>query len=312
MRRWLLILFAILLVGYLLTGVAQVQPGERAVVRRFGRVVRIQGPGLLIDLPWGMTRVDRVPVNFVRQVTVGFDPETQEDTPTPEGQLLTGDQNLVNVQMAVDYRVGDGDAVIQYVLNRDRIEAAISRAAESAMSEWVAAHTVDETLLTGKMALRAWLVPKLQERIDPYQLGVEIQSANVVWLAAPREVKSEFDRVGIAQAGIHTRENEAKLYAEQEMRRAKTEQNKLEQEADAYARGRKAMAEAEAAAFLTRLDQYQKLRSDNPDILAAIWWAEMGKTLRDMKANGQIDMLDERLGAEGLDFMQFARPKKRN
>ncbi|HLW64793.1 MAG TPA: SPFH domain-containing protein [Gemmataceae bacterium] len=311
MRRWLLVLGVIVLAAYLLTGVAQVQPGERAVVRRFGRVVRQQGPGLVIDLPYGMSRVDRVPVNFVRQVKVGFDPEIDEDQSMPEGQLLTGDQNLVNVQAAIDYRVGDGDAVVQYVLNRDRIEAAIARATEAAMSEWVAAHTVDETLLNGKVTLRAWLAPKVQERVDPYHLGVEIQAANVTYLAPPREVKYPFDRVSIAQAGIRTRENEAQQYAEQKMRNAQARQNALEQKAQAYALGRKRLAEADAEAFLKRLEQYQRLRKDNPDILIAIWWAEMGKTLIGMKANGQIDVLDERIGADGLDITQFAKPKKK-
>ncbi|HEV3145770.1 MAG TPA: SPFH domain-containing protein [Gemmataceae bacterium] len=312
MRRWALILVVIVIAGYLLTGVAQVQPGERAVVRRFGRVVRQQGPGLVIDLPYGMSRVDRVPVNFVRQVKVGFDPDIEEDVSMPEGQLLTGDQNLVNVQAAVDYRVGDGNGVIQYVLNRDRIEAAIARVTEAAMSEWVSTHTVDETLLTGKSALRTWLAPKLQERLDPYGLGVEIQSANVTFLAPPREVKYPFDRVSIAQAGIRTRENEARQYAEQKMRDALMRKNEMEQKAQAYALGRKRLAEAEAEAFLKRLDQYQRLRKDNPEILTAIWWAEMGKTLASMKANGQIDVLDERIGADGLDITQFAKPRKKN
>ena len=311
MRRWILIIGVIVLAVYAFTGVAQVQPGEQAVVRRFGRVVRQQGPGLVMDLPWGMSRVDRVPVNFVRQVKVGFDPDVDEDVSMPEGQLLTGDQNLVNIQTAIDYRVGDGDAVVQYVLKRDRIEAAIARATEAAMSEWVAAHTVDETLLNGKVTLRAWLAPKVQERIDPYNLGVEIQSANVTHLAPPREVKYPFDRVSIAQAGIRTRENEAQQYAEQKMRNAQARQNALEQKAQAYALGRKRLAEADAEAFLKRLEQYQRLRKDNPDILTAIWWAEMGKTLIGMKVNGQIDVLDERIGADGLDITQFAKPKKK-
>src|SRR5438128_11105476 len=101
-KRWLLLLL-IPLVGYLLTGVAQVRPGERAVVRRFGRVVAQPAPGLWVGLPWGMDRVDRVPVNFVHHLTVGYDQAGDQDALMPAGQLLTGDQNLVNVQVAVDY-----------------------------------------------------------------------------------------------------------------------------------------------------------------------------------------------------------------
>src|SRR5438552_16014743 len=104
--RYLLILA---LAAYLLTGVAQVRPEERAVVRRFGKVVARPGPGLWVGLPWGIDRVDRVPVRTLRQVTVGYDPATASDAPgtgAPPGQLLTGDQNLVNVQFVLAYAIG--------------------------------------------------------------------------------------------------------------------------------------------------------------------------------------------------------------
>src|SRR5205085_4352914 len=113
--RWYHWLLLIAVLGYLLTGVAQVRPGERAVVRRFGAVVARPAPGLWIGLPWGMDRVDRIPVNLVRRVTVGYDQDADPDAMMPAGQLLTGDKNLVNVQAAVDYSVGDGDAVVDYV-----------------------------------------------------------------------------------------------------------------------------------------------------------------------------------------------------
>src|SRR3954470_15083372 len=90
---------------YLLTGVAQIRPEERAVVRRFGKVVAHPGPGLWIGLPYGIDRLDRVPTATVRRVPVGYRPEASEDNPA--GQFLTGDQNLVNVQVAIDYAVGE-------------------------------------------------------------------------------------------------------------------------------------------------------------------------------------------------------------
>src|SRR5436305_6970324 len=92
-------LLLIALAAYLLTGVSQVRPEERAVVRRFGKVVARPEPGLWVGFPWGIDRVDRIPVRTLRQVTVGYDAATPPDAEgTPTGQLLTGDQNLVNVQ----------------------------------------------------------------------------------------------------------------------------------------------------------------------------------------------------------------------
>src|SRR5271155_3561581 len=98
MRRILLLAFAIALAAYALTAVTQVRPGERAVVRRFGRVLPDKPqPGLFIGLPWGMDRVDRIPVDRVQSVVVGYqDEESSSTAEMPAGQLLTGDHNLVN------------------------------------------------------------------------------------------------------------------------------------------------------------------------------------------------------------------------
>src|SRR5207244_1564073 len=134
----------------LLTGVTQVRPGERAVVRRFGRIVDRPGPGLWIGLPWGMDRVDRVPVDLVRSVAVGYEPAADDGGPlTPPGQLLTGDQNLVNVKVLVDYAVQE-EAVDQFIINAERVDGLVARAAEAVLAEWVAGHTVDDVLIYGK------------------------------------------------------------------------------------------------------------------------------------------------------------------
>src|SRR5437764_7460433 len=103
MRRILLLVFVLLLAVYALTGVTQVRPGERAVVRRFGRVLPDKPkPGLLIGLPWGMDRVDRIAVDRVQSVAVGYQPEeTTDPAAMPPGQFLTGDHNLVNVQITL-------------------------------------------------------------------------------------------------------------------------------------------------------------------------------------------------------------------
>src|SRR6476469_9592179 len=90
---------------YLLTGVVQVRRGERAVVRRFGRVLEHSPePGLWVGLPWGMDRVDRVEVDTVRSVEVGYD-EAGGEAALPAGQVLTGDNNLVNVRVTLFYKV---------------------------------------------------------------------------------------------------------------------------------------------------------------------------------------------------------------
>src|SRR5262249_45025463 len=109
-----LLLLALALVGVLYTLVTSatlVQPGERAVIRRFGRVLDEKpGPGLHVGLPWGMDRVDRIAVGRPYLIKVGattFGGESQataaEEDALPVGQLLTGDHNLVNIQATIYY-----------------------------------------------------------------------------------------------------------------------------------------------------------------------------------------------------------------
>src|SRR5581483_10965163 len=103
--RYLRILLVVFIVAYLLTGVVQIRPGERGVVRRFGRLLaeRLE-PGLSIQLPWGMDRVDTVAVDRVQSVTVGYQQDDSFGETMPSGQLLTGDHNLVNVQAILTYK----------------------------------------------------------------------------------------------------------------------------------------------------------------------------------------------------------------
>src|SRR5262245_23861901 len=114
MRFTAIALGGLLVVYTAATALTQVAPGEKAVVRRFGRVLEEKpGPGLYRGLPWGMERVDRVPVGKVRRISVGFTGAEAEDTGgtngTPAGQMLTGDHNLVNVQAEIAYKVIDAE-----------------------------------------------------------------------------------------------------------------------------------------------------------------------------------------------------------
>ncbi len=219
----------------------------------------------------------------------------------PPGQLLTGDQNLVNVQVALDYAVRD-DQVEEYIVQADRVDDIVARALEAELATWVAGRTVDEVLLRGKIDLPGWLLRRTQSRIEPYQLGVVLRGVSVGDLLPPEEVKSSFDEVTRAQTAIRTREHEAHQEAERRLRETAAEKNRIEKLTDAYVREQIVSAQAEAATFIKRLQQYEALRRQNPNYLAGIWWDEIGKLFSIMKKNGRIDLLDNHLGSEGLDI----------
>jgi len=310
--RYVVAFVGLLLCGYLLTGLSQVRPGERAVVRRLGRVVATPGPGLWIGLPYPFERVDRVPVDMIRRVRVGYEREEDEnEATTPPGQFLTGDHNLVNIQILVDYSIQD-DEVEDYVVQAERVEGMIARGAEAALSSWSAGRRVDDILLRGKVDLPLRLPGKIQEDLEPCKLGIVIQGVSVSYLFPPDEVRSAFDEVSRAQTGISTSVEQAQQEAAQRLRQGETEQARLERLARAYAAERRVLAKAEAAAFLRRLDQYRRLKIDNPSILAGIWWDEMGSLLKSMKDKGRIELLDQHLAGDGLDITIAPPPIKKS
>lgn len=300
--------------AYLLTGLTQVGPDERAVVRRFGRVVARPGPGLWVGLPWGLDRVDRVPVRAVRQVQVGYAPESGFDAPgTPTGQLLTGDQNLVNVQLILDYAIGETDQDLDdFVMHQNAVDAALGREAEAAAAEWAGGHSIDEVLLSGNAALPAWMMARLPARLAPQRLGVVVQRVSVAYLAPPEEVRAAFEAVTQAQTGIRTRENQARQEAGQRLRQADALRYRLEQEAEVFRDSATRQARAEADEFGSQLAAYRALLRTNPNALDAIWWMEMRKALLGIKARGgRVEPLDAHLGPDGLDITQLVSPRRR-
>jgi membrane protease subunit HflK len=300
--RLLKVLLVVGVVLYGLSGVVQVRPGELAVVRRFGRVLAHKPePGLWVGLPWGMDRVDRVAVDRVQSVVVGFREDDGSEA-MPPGQLLTGDHNLVNVQAALYYKVRP-DSIEDYVAQGDRVEAVLERAAEAVLGEWVAGRTVDDVLLNGKTELRAVLTARVPEVVIDHGLGVQVLDARVAFIQPPDEVKDAFDDVAREQTKMTTRRHQAEQQVEEKWRQAQSDKYRLEQSAAAYAHGQEVMAQSDARRFLDRLAQYRQGVRQNPQYLQQIWQEERGKLFARLKENQQIDLLDHHLGSDGLDLL---------
>jgi membrane protease subunit HflK len=305
--RWLRWVGLGLVILYLLTGVVQVRPGERAVVRRFGRILDEKPePGLWVGLPWGMDRVDRVEVDRVRSVSVGY---SEDDMGLPSGQLLSGDHNLVNVRVLLYYKIHPDQAAEFVIEGRPRVEGILERLLETSAAEWVAGRGVDDVLLVGKTAMRGELIDHVRDRVEPYRLGVEVLDARVEQIAPPDEVKDAFDGVSRAQTQIATLRYRAEQEAATRGRLASSERFRIDQSAQTYAHGVKLMADRDAKRFRERLKQYQAAKEKNPDYLRQIWQEERGRLLQKLKESGGIDLLDHRLGENGLEL--FTAPGKR-
>jgi modulator of FtsH protease HflK len=294
------------------TSVTLVKPGERAVVRRFGRVLPHKpGPGLYCGWPWGLERVDRVPVGEARRVNVGFTGKEEDEAAAPAGQLLTGDHNLVNVQAEISYRVNE-DHVEQFALNADRVDPLLLRLAVAALTEWIAGHDVDRVLARGQIELPAHVRAAVAAGLRPYDLGVQIERASIVRIFPPDEVKAAFDEVAKAQEQIGTRINLATQKKDQTLSNADGTVIQKHSQAAAYANEQKLQAQAEVSTFLKQLGQYRAIVATNPDYLNALWQDDMTRLYARMKEAGRIDVLDHYLSKEGLTITQFPlMPKKK-
>jgi membrane protease subunit HflK len=314
MMRIVLLLAGVALVWYTAaTALTQVKPGERAVVRRFGRVLPHQpGPGLYVGLPWGMERVDRVPVGEARRVAVGVAAgEEDESSGTPAGQFLTGDHNLVNVQAEIQYKV-HADHVVPFALQADRIEPLLARLGAAAIAEWIAGRTVDDVLVFGQRELPTHVRRAVQGRLAPYALGVEVEQASIVRIYPPDEVKAAFDDVAKAATRKGTLVNQAEQERRTRLNETEAAVYKKQRLAAAYGQEQKLAAEAEAAAFLKQLAAYRTIAAKDPEHLNTLWLDGMTRLYAQMKEASRIDVLDHYLSKEGLTITQFPLlPKKK-
>jgi modulator of FtsH protease HflK len=296
MKRATAFIVAVLLLAYLATGVYQVRPGERAVVRRFGRVVAEPGlPGLHLGLPWGLDRVDRVAVDQQRQITVGF--QETEDRPRDSaatGQVLTGDNNLVNVRATVHYRV-DADSVIAFVLNEKRIERIVPRVTEEVLAATLAEQRIDPVLFGQARGLEPRLQARLTQRLRGHKMGIAIESVNLIYVQPPAEVADAFRDVNRARTLKENARTEAERWRETELSAARNDARRLATEADAARRDRITRAQAEADNFRLLWRQHRDQPGDSQAMLLNLYLKEMQAVLARMQVRTVSDQNVEQI-----------------
>lgn len=259
-RRFGPILGGLLLLGIVVTGVYSVGPGEQGVVRRFGREHRTAGPGLHYAFPL-VESVDVVNIEEVRRVEVGFSGEAQVNE---EALMLTGDENIVEVQMVVQYRVADPT---KYLFRLREPESSLHVASEVALRSVVGRTNIDDVMTTGRPQVQAATRELLQGLMDDYESGLEITEVKLDAVDAPDEVKDAFNAVTRAREDKEKLVNEARGYQEDKLPRARGEAQSIVRAAEAYKEQRVLHAQGDADRFDAMLAEYQKARGVTRDRL---------------------------------------------
>ncbi len=292
----LLLLAAIVLWG--VSGFFKVEPDELGVVLRFGKVVREVQPGLNYHLPYPMEtaltpkalRVNKIDIGM-REVDNGRGGTATRSVPQ-ESLMLTGDENIVDVDFSVFWKVkpsGVGD----YLFNIQFPQGTVKAVAESAMREVVGRRDIEPILTGARQTIESKVQELMQKTLDHYGAGILIQQVQLQKVDPPTQVIDAFRDVQAARIDLDRAVNEAQTYANRVIPQARGNVAKIIQAAQAYRQQTVAEATGESARFLKIYQQYKKA----PDVTRERMYLETME--RVLGATNKV-IIDTKNGAQGV------------
>ncbi len=261
LRRWLsprlIRVLAIAVIGlWLLSGFFMVGPGEQGLVLTFGRLTSVRDSGLHYRLPAPIQSHFVVDTARVRTAEIGYRTEADsQNVVLEEAQMLTGDENMVVVQLFIQYLVHDP---VAYLFRVRDAEAVLKASAEIALRSAVGQNTIDFTMTEGRVQAQDQVKTRLQELLDRYQTGLLVTEARLLAVDPPSDVRDAFHDVVRAFEDRERLVKEAEGYAEQVVPAARGQAAQIVLEAEAYREQRLIRAEGDAARFLALLAEYNK------------------------------------------------------
>jgi membrane protease subunit HflK len=227
---------------WILSGIYTVDAQERAVVLRFGAYVATAEPGAHWRLPWPIESVEKVNVEQVRQVTERSD-------------MLTQDENIIDVELKVQYRVKSAQ---QYLTSQADPDATLRQVTKSAVREVVGRSKMDFILTEGRQEIASQTDQILQERLDAYNSGLTVVEVNLQNVQAPEPVQDAFADAIKAREDQERLKNEAEAYANDRLPKAGGQAARERAEAVGYRERLVAEASGEAERFTKILAEYRK------------------------------------------------------
>jgi modulator of FtsH protease HflK len=282
-----------------LSGLYIVNEGSEGVVLRFGEYQTTVGSGLHWHIPFPIESVEIVNVQEIRTSEIGYrsaQPGQAARVVPREALMLTQDENIVDIKLAVQYRIKNSRDYLFNVLNPD---ITLTQAAESALREVAGKSTLDFVLTEGRAEVVARAGTLIQEILDNYESGLHVSSVNLQDAQPPEEVQHAFDDAVKAREDEERLRNEAQTYANDILPRARGQAARVIEEASAYQAQVITQAEGDVARFVQILEEYRKA----PDILRERLYIE---TVEAIMANVSKVMIDIE-GGNNLLFLPLDR-----
>ena len=253
-------LLAAALALWLFTGVYMVGPDEVGVVRTFGEYTRVAQSGLNYHFPYPIEQVNTPAVTEVKRIEIGFRTlrNGQYRTVEKESLMLTGDENIVDAEMIVQYKIKDPEA---YLFKIVEPELTVREAAEASLRTVVGRNKIDETLTTGKFQIQEGTKTQLQLILDKYESGIHIVAVQLQDVSPPKEVIGAFKDVASAKEDKNRMVNQAEGYRNDIIPKARGEAEAMIRDAEGFRESRIKRSEGDAAKFTTILKEYRKAKS---------------------------------------------------
>jgi len=250
---------------WIASGLYRVLPDEQGVVLRFGKFVKTTQPGLNYHIPFPVESVQTPKVTKVNRMDIGFRSERDSGFATgggvadvpEESLMLTGDENIVNIDFSVFWVIKDAG---KFLFKIQDPQGTVKAAAETAMREVIAKSAIQPILTEGRASIEIETQEIIQSILDEYNSGIEITQVQTQKADPPDQVIDAFRDVQAARADMERSKNEAQAYANDVIPRARGEAQKILQAAEAYKKEVVAKAEGEASRFVAIYNEYAKAK----------------------------------------------------
>jgi membrane protease subunit HflK len=282
------LLVALVLVVWLASGFYIVDEGRRGVVTHFGKYTETTLPGPRWHLPFPVEAVELVDFSQVKTVEIGYrnSPKNKVDK---EAVMLTDDENIIDIQFAVQYNIKNAEA---YVFNNRKPDAMVAFVAETAIREVVGKSKMDFALYEGREQIAKQTEKIMQETLDRYKTGVYIQKVTLQNVQPPDKVQAAFDDAVKAGQDRVRLVNEGQAYANDVVPRARGMASRLMEEANGYNTEVIQKSEGDASRFKSVLSEYAKAPGVTRDRLYIdMMQSVLGNTTKvliDQKAGGNL------------------------
>ena len=244
---------------WLLTGIYMVGPDEVGVIRTFGAYTHQTQPGLNWHYPYPIQTVKTPKVTEVKRIEIGFRTTRngQYRTVEKESLMLTGDENIVDAELIVQYRIKEPE---NYLFKIVEPELTVREASEASLRTIVGMNNIDETLTTGKFRIQEEAKKQIQAILDKYESGIQVVAAQLQDVSPPKQVIAAFKDVASAKEDKNRLINQAEGYRNDVIPKARGEAEAMIRGAEGFKESRIKRAEGDVAKFNTVLKEYRKAK----------------------------------------------------